>query len=210
MAAVDFRLYLVTDRMQTRGRAILPLIRSAVESGLPALQVRERDLAVGPLLNFVADVRRGLRARHPIVLVNDRLDVALATDADGVHLRADSLPASVARRILGAEKLIGQSTHSVDDVRRASDEGADFVVFGPVFETPSKRAYGPPLGLRSLEAVARVTKIPVFAIGGITLEHVAQVRQAGAFGVAVLSSLLMADNVARETADFLSALRRPA
>ena len=209
MAAVDFSLYLVTDRTQTRGRPLVTVIRSAVEAGLPALQVRERDLATGPLLDLVAEIRRGPWMRRPLVFVNDRLDIALATDADGIHLRADSLPASLARRILGAKKLIGQSTHSVDDVRRASDEGADFVVFGPVYDTASKRAYGPPLGLDSLEAAARVTRLPVFAIGGITSERVVRVRQAGAFGVAVVSSLLMADNVARETADFLTALRRP-
>ena len=101
------------------------------------------------------------------VFVNDRIDLAMALDADGVHLRSDSLPLPLARRLLGNEKLIGTSTHSVEEVRKAESEGADFIVLGPIFETPSKRVYGPPLGLHTLETACRASRLPIFAIGGL-------------------------------------------
>ena len=185
------------------------MLRASAEAGLPALQVRERDLPTRALLDLVADIAGGPWVRRPKILVNDRLDVAVAAGVDGVHLRADSLPTSAARLVLGAERLIGVSTHSSEDVRRAEAEGADFVVLGPIYETPSKRVYGAPLGLPTLEAASRSARLPVFAIGGVTAARVAELRQAGAFGVAVLSALLAADDIRLETDRFLRELDRP-
>ena len=125
-------------------------------------------------------------------MINDRVDLVLAFDADGVHLRADSLPVAAARRLLGPDRLIGVSAHSADDVARAESEGADFAVLGPVYETSSKRQYGQPIGLRPIEEAGRRCRMPVFAIGGITVTRVAEVRQAGAYGVAVVSAILSA------------------
>lgn len=209
MPPVDFRLYLVTDRMQTAGRPLARVLHESARAGLPAVQLRERDFSVRELLALIAEIRS---SQHPLpkLLVNDRLDVALAADLDGVHLRSDSLPVGVARRLLGNGKLLGVSTHAVDDVRRAADDGADFVLFGPIYDTPSKRAYGAPQGLGMLESVARAVRIPVFAIGGITVERVADVRRAGAFGVAVMSALLSAPNCAAETQRLLRAVTDPA
>lgn len=208
MPAVDFRLYLVTDRMQTAGRPLTRVLHESAGAGLPAAQLRERDLSVRELLALIGEIRS---SRHPLpkLLVNDRVDVALAADLDGVHLRSDSLPVGVARRLLGNGKLLGVSTHAVDDVRRAADDGADFVLFGPIYDTPSKRAYGAPQGLRMLESVARAVRIPVFAIGGITVERVADVRRAGAFGVAVMSAVLSAPDCAAETQRLLRAVTDP-
>jgi thiamine-phosphate pyrophosphorylase len=208
MPRVDFSLYLVTDRHQTDGRPLVPLIRQAVAGGLRAVQVRERDMATQDLLALSRDVCASVRVRGVRVMINDRTDLALALDADGVHLRADSMPVAVARRLLGPDRLIGVSAHSTDDVIRAESDGADFAVLGPIYETPSKRQYGEPIGLRALEAVGRHCRIPVFAIGGVTVARVEEVRKAGAYGVAVVSAILSAASAESATRQFLDALAR--
>jgi thiamine-phosphate pyrophosphorylase len=139
-------------------------------------------------------------------LINDHIDVAIAVDADGVQLRADHLPIAVARRLLGPDAIIGVSTHSLGEVREAQE--ADFVLFGPVFATPSKREYGPPLGLEALREAAAVSGIPVFAIGGVTAERVAPLRASGAAGVAAIGALLRAPQVREAAALMIAALRR--
>jgi thiamine-phosphate pyrophosphorylase len=209
MPRVDFSLYLVTDRHQTNGRPLVPLIQQAVAGGLRAVQLRERDLDAGSLLALAREARAVARPHGALLLINDRVDVALACEADGVHLRSDSLPVNVARRLLGDARIIGVSAHSVEEAVRAESEGADFVVLGPVCETPSKREYGAPLGLRPLEEAARRCRIPVLAIGGITAARVAEVQKTGVSGVAVVSSILSAPSVETATRQLLEAwLRR--
>ncbi len=208
MPRVDFPLYLVTDRRQTGGRPLAPLVGQAAAAGLRTVQVRERDLATRDLLALSAELRAMMQAQGGRVMINDRADLVLALGADGVHLRADSLPVKVVRRLLGPERLIGVSAHSLDEVVRAESDGADFVVLGPVYDTPSKREYGPPIGLHLLEAAGRRCRIPVFAIGGITAARVAEVRRAGAYGVAVVSAILSAESAASATRQFLDALAR--
>lgn len=172
------------------------------------MQVRERDMATQDLLALSRDVCASVRVRGVRVMINDRTDLALALDADGVHLRADSMPVAVARRLLGPDRLIGVSAHSTDDVIRAESDGADFAVLGPIYETPSKRQYGEPIGLHALEAVGRHCRIPVFAIGGVTVARVEEVRKAGAYGVAVVSAILSAASAESATRQFLDALAR--
>jgi thiamine-phosphate pyrophosphorylase len=184
------------------------LIEQAAAGGLRAVQVRERDLATRDLLALAREACATMHARGGRVLINDRADLAHALGADGVHLRADSLPVAAARRLLGPDRLIGVSAHSPDDVARAESDGADFAVLGPVYETPSKRAFGPPIGLRALEEAARRCRLPMFAIGGVTLARVADVRRAGAHGVAVVSAILSAASVESATRQFLDALAR--
>ena len=194
-----FRLYLVTDRQQTAGRPLIEVIAAAVR-GAPtervpaslAVQLREKDLSARELYDLGARLQDVLTSHRAPLLINDRIDVALALDAAGVHLAGHSLPTRTARRILGPDKLLGVSTHSLDAARLAADEGADFVVFGPVFATPSKLAYGPPQGLSELAAVVRDVPIPVLGIGGITPANLPQVRQTGAHGVAMIRAVLAA------------------
>jgi thiamine-phosphate pyrophosphorylase len=199
MPRVDFRLYLVTDRHQTLGRGLLPLVTQALNSGAGAVQLREKDLNSRELLGLGRDLLSSTAQRRAPLLINDRVDVALALGADGVHLRSDSMPVSVARRLLGPTRLIGVSAHSVDDVLDAASQGADFVVLGPIFATPSKQRYGPPIGVQVLtEAVQRVA-VPIFAIGGVAAQHIPDVQRAGAFGIAVISAILGADDVSAAT-----------
>src|SRR5215203_1379881 len=168
MPSVNFRLLLITDRQQTQGRSLSTVLRDAIQAGLHAVQIRERDLSTLELVTLTKTVQAMTAGCAVSLLMNDRIDLVLALDLEGVHLRSDSLPVSVARQLLGPQRLVGLSTHSLEDVRNAVREGADYVVFGPIFETPSKKEFGPPLGLQALEAVCRDASIPVFAIGGIT------------------------------------------
>ncbi|HVF23777.1 MAG TPA: thiamine phosphate synthase [Pyrinomonadaceae bacterium] len=166
----------------------LHLVETAVFLELPLFQIREKNLPVRILYELVsraAEITRGTSTR---LLVNDRLDVARAAGADGVHLTESSMPPRVVRETCGEEFLIGVSTHSLESARAARDGGADFVVFGPVFETESKRAYGPPQGLAKLRDVATaLAGFPVLAIGGITIDNAESCFEAGASGVAGIS-----------------------
>lgn len=142
------------------------------------------------LFDLVARAAEITRGTNTQLIVNDRSDVARAAGADGVHLTTHSLPAEVVRSICGDEFVIGVSTHSIDEARVARDAGADFVVFGPVFETESKRAYGEPQGLDKLAEVAHaLDEFPVVAIGGITLDNINECFHAGASGVAAIRLL---------------------
>ncbi len=207
MPPIDFRLLLVTDRHQTRGRPLPEILHHAVVAGLPAIQLRERDLPTGELLSLAQEIHALAEPRAVPLILNDRVDLVLALNLDGVHLRSDSLPVSSARRLLGPDRLIGVSTHSVEEVRRGNQQGADYIIFGPIFDTSSKRSYGPPLGLDLLAAACRESTVPVFAIGGITCERVGDARRAGAHGVAVIGALLTRDDIGEALWEFTDALQ---
>jgi thiamine-phosphate pyrophosphorylase len=148
---------------------------------------------------------RVCRRRDVPLLVNDRVDVALAAGADGVHLPGDSFRVAEARALLGERALIGVSTHAPEEVAAAAAEGADFAVFGPVFETPSKAAYGAPQGLERLGAAVRAASLPVLAIGGMTPERATAARRIGAAGAAVVSAILAAPDPAAAAREFVVA-----
>jgi thiamine-phosphate pyrophosphorylase len=140
------------------------------------------------------------------LVINDRLDVALSVEGAGVHLRGDSLSLPVARRLIGARRLLGVSVHSVSEAVQAEAGGADYVVFGPIYETPSKHMYGPPLGLSKLEEAARAVRVPIVGIGGVTAARARDMRSAGAFGVAVITAILGAEDAEAATRTLLDAL----
>jgi len=201
---VDFRVYLITDRRQARGGDILRAVEGALDGGVRAVQLREKDLP-GMELYLLAGRMRELTARHGArLLVNDRVDVALAVGADGVHLGGASMPASAARTLLGEEALIGCSTHSEKELREAATQGADFATFGPVYPTPSKAAYGPPVGVPALAGACGRSAIPVFASGGVELHNVGEVMEAGAFGIALISAVVAATDPRAAAMDLLA------
>ncbi len=203
---VDFRLYLITDRRLCGStRVLLERVEGALRGGAGAVQLREKGLDGGDLCQLAAALLEICRRHGAPLLINDRIDVALAVGADGVHLPANSFPVAEARRLLGPGALIGRSTHAAPEIRAARDAGADFAVFGPIFDTASKRAYGTPLGLERLRQAVRGAGLPVFAIGGINAENSAAVAAAGAHGVAAISAVLGTDSPDLAAA----ALRRP-
>ena len=195
-------VYLVTDRTQTAGRPLLDVVSAALDGGIRAVQLRERDLPARQLLR-VAEHMRALTWRYrAALLINDRVDIALACDADGVHLPAASFAVSDARALLGARRLIGASVHAPGELAAAT--GADFAVIGPIYETPSKQAYGAPLGIGELRAARAVTQMPLFAIGGVDARRVAEVRAAGSDGIAVIRAVLAAADPARAASELIS------
>ena len=163
------------------------MVEAAVAAGVPLFQIREKLLSCRVLYELVERAVQITRGSNTRLLVNDRPDIARAAGADGVHLTTQSLPADVVRRIYGPEFLIGVSTHSSEEARVARVRGADFVVFGPVFATESKREFGEPQGLERLQEItSELRGFPVVAIGGITLDNVAPCFDAGASGVAAI------------------------
>ena len=186
------RLYVVTDQQQTANRPLAEVIAAATRGGAGMVQLREKDLSAHELYALGVDIKEVLEPHNIPLLINDRLDVAQALDAAGVHLAGHSLPTGPARRVLGPQKLLGVSTHSVEQARLAMDEGADFVVFGPVFATPSKASYGSPQGLQRLADVVRQVTIPVLAIGGIDSTNLSRVLTTGAHGIAMIRAVLAA------------------
>ncbi len=150
MPTPAFDLYLVTDRTQTRGRDLLWVLEQALEGGVNAVQLREKDLGGKDLYELAEKTSRLCERYRASLFINDRVDVALAVDAAGVQLGKTSLPIETARVLLGPEKLIGASIHSLEELSDAEKGGADFVLFGPVYFTPSKASFGAPQGLASL------------------------------------------------------------
>jgi len=199
----DFDLYLVTDRSLTQGRDLLWVLQQALDGGVKGIQLREKDL-VGRELFFLAEAARKLTQRyHALLLINDRIDIALAVDADGVHLSTASIPIESARALLGRQQLLGASTHSLEEAQEAERNGADFVMFGPVYFTPSKASYGSPQGLAALKKVVEKLSLPIYAIGGIKLENIADTRRTGVRGVALISAVMSAADPENATKEIL-------
>jgi thiamine-phosphate pyrophosphorylase len=200
----ELKLCLVTDRSGTRGRDLVEVVAACLAAGLPAVQVREKDLSAADL---AALCRRILALRPaPFLIVNDRVDVAVAVGAGGVQRTHASLSVADLRAVADRRVRVGASVHALDEARDAAAQGADWIVFGPVYDTPSKRRYGAPQGLAELERVAAAVPIPVIAIGGITPDRVGEVRRAGAHGVAAISAILFADDPGAATKRFLAQL----
>lgn len=203
----DWSLYLITDRHQAGAGGLSGAVADALRGGVRVLQLREKDLPVRSLIELGASLKALTAPVGARLLINGRVDAMWAIDADGVHLRADSVPTRAVRRVIGPHKWLGVSTHSLREVECAEHEGADFVTFGPVYETSSKATYGPPTGLRELEAVCRRVHVPVFALGGITRARIPEVVAAGAYGVAMIAEIISSRDISSAARACLDAMR---
>src|SRR6516164_4981945 len=181
------RLCYITDRLGLGAEPLLHLIQEAARAGVDLIQIREKDLAVPSLVELVSVAIECARGTATRVVVNDRLDVALALGACGVHLGTQSLPAQAVRRRVPDDFLIGVSCHSLEEALTAESAGADYIVFGPIFATPSKLVYGLPLGLGKLREAAARVQIPLLALGGVNVHRVKPCFAAGASGIAGIS-----------------------
>jgi len=212
-------LYLITDRTaflrsseityDDLPRLQLDVIAEAARAGCQLIQIREKDMSAKSLGAFTRAAIERARPHGARVLLNDRLDVAMAAGADGVHLRASSIPArevraAAAQRGLG-DFLIGVSTHSIAEARLAEEGGADFIVCGPVYDTPSKRAYGPPLGLERFAEICGAVKIPTLALGGVNLSNYREPLRRGAAGVAAIGLFADMESLEQNIRSILSA-----
>lgn len=188
---IDFPLYLITDRSQVAsGLSLYAAVEAALQGGVKAVQLREKDLSEHELLPLATELRKLTTDYGARLFINDKVNLALEVKADGVHLGGHSQATDLVRAQVGDNMLIGVSTHSKAEIELASRQGADFVTFGPVYATPSKAKYGPPQGLEALTRACNNSSIPVFALGGITPERAAEVLQAGAQGIALISAII--------------------
>jgi thiamine-phosphate pyrophosphorylase len=196
-------LYAILDPEQTKGLDGIIVLRRLLEGGAGIVQLRAKIMAPGDFLALARKARALTRARGCKLIVNDRVDIALACDADGVHLGQDDLPLGVARKLM-AQKLIGISTHSMEQATDAERDGADYIGFGPMFGTTTKATGYSARGVDMLRQIRQGGKIPIVAIGGIKEENVAQVWQAGADSAAIISDILGAEDITAKVRRILS------
>lgn len=208
MPRPNFDLYLVTDRKLTHGRDLLWVLERALDGGVRAVQLREKDLSGKELLGLAERVSQLCHRYQAQLFINDRVDVALAVDAAGVHLGETSMPVPFARSLLGAQRIIGVSTHSLEGACQAEREGADFIVFGPVYFTPSKADFGAPQGLSALKNIVDNISPAVYAIGGIKQENLAETQKVGGRGVALIAAIMSADDPTQAAKQLLALLTR--
>ncbi|MDI6743891.1 MAG: thiamine phosphate synthase [Thermodesulfovibrionales bacterium] len=212
---IDFKLYLITDRkLVTRHLSLVTVVGKALKGGIKAVQLREKDLGTRELLDMAYKMRELTNKYEAKLFINDRIDIALSVEADGVHLGQNSIPAHAVRKVVHASRithhasrfLIGVSTHTIEEAREAEKSGADFITFGPIYSTPSKLKYGKPIGADIIRKAKAEISIPVFAIGGIKQDRIKEVMDAGADGVALISGILGAKDIKEKTKEFLKLL----
>ncbi|MBZ0169206.1 thiamine-phosphate pyrophosphorylase [Candidatus Methylomirabilis lanthanidiphila] len=204
------RLCVITDPSFARGLSHFEIVARAVAGGASMIQLRDKVAGPRQLLSEARRIAQLCRDRGVCFIVNDRLDLALAADADGVHLGQDDLPPKAARAILSKGKLLGVSTHSVEQALEAAEQGADYLGIGPIFATGTKATGYEPKGCDIIRQLRARIDLPLIAIGGITLSNVGEVIQAGATGAAVISAIVGADDITAATAAFSAAIHQAA
>lgn len=188
------RLYLVTDQASLRGRTLADVVLAALKGGVTCVQLREKSLCTRDFVALALALQDLLAAFAVPLIINDRIDVALACGAQGVHLGQSDMPVAVARRLLPPQVFIGLSVETMDDVANAAMQPVDYLGVSPIYPTPTKTDTAPPWGLDGLRQVRAATALPLVAIGGIQLAQVREVLQAGADGLAVVSAICSADD----------------
>jgi thiamine-phosphate pyrophosphorylase len=201
-------LCVILDRRAAGRRDLLDVLQRAAAGGARFFQYRAKGLATGEAWREAARLRRAAAECGALFIVNDRCDLALAVEADGAHLGQADLPIRAARALLGPDRLIGASTHSAEQVLAATREGADYVGFGPIFDTGTKPDHEPLVGLEGLRKVRPLTPLPLLAIGGIGLDRAGEVMACGADGIAVIAAVLGAPDIEASVRAFLAILRR--
>ena len=203
------RLYLIADPDASTRRPIEQAVREALAAGVRMVQYRDKKRTVREAYRLACALRSLTSDARALFVINDRVDLALAVEADGVHLGQSDLPIDIARDILGPRRIIGISIHGVREAVEAETQGADYVAFGAVYATSSKKI-GKPAGPGPIRQVAAAVSLPVFGIGGIRPEHCAELLESGAHGVAVISAIIGSRNISVSVRDFLNAHgRRP-
>jgi len=198
---IDYSLYLVTDRGLARGRSTLDIVKAAVRGGATCGQLREKACSTLDFIEQALAIKDFLKSRGVPLIINDRVDVALAVEADGVHLGQTDMPLDIAKRILAGSMIIGISAESLEDAMEAEKGGADYLGVSPIYATPTKTDTAPPLGLKGLRAIREAVRLPLVGIGGLNRDNAAAVIQNGANGVAVVSAIVSADDPATAARD---------
>jgi len=202
-------LYMVTA--QTEHRSHIDVARAAIKGGATVVQLRDKHASTGELFVYASELREITREAGVMLIINDRIDIALAVEADGVHLGQEDIALEVAKRVLGHNYIIGISATNLEEAIEASRGGADYIGLGPIFPTPSKDDAAPPMGLDGLEAVKAVVDVPIVAIGGLTRDNIEDTVKAGSDGIAVISAITSADDMekaAQELSDMIGKAKR--
>jgi thiamine-phosphate pyrophosphorylase len=197
-------LYAILDPEQTKGRTAERVLYDLLEGGVTFLQLRVKSLPASDFFELARHVRAATQFHGCKLIVNDRVDVALACDADGVHLGQDDLPLAVGRKLMG-QKIVGISTHDLEQAQEAEQNGADYIGFGPMFGTTTKNTGFTARGVERLRQIRAAVKLPIVAIGGITEQNVTHVWQAGADSVAIISDMSGADDIVSKARRIISA-----
>ncbi len=191
---IDYSLYLVTDRGLARGRSTLEIVSAAVRGGATVVQLREKDCSTRDFIEQGLAIKEFLKDRGVPLIINDRVDVAQAVKADGVHLGQTDMPLGMAKKILGDSMIIGISAESLQDAVEAENGGADYLGVSPIYATPTKTDTAAPLGLEGLREIRKAVRLPLVGIGGLNRDNAAEVIRSGADGVAVVSAIVAADD----------------
>ena len=201
-------LYIILDPSVSGGRSLTDVLKEAAKAGARLFQYRNKCASMKESYVEALVLRNVALDAGATFIINDRCDLALAVNADGVHLGQEDLPLDLARKVMGPDKLIGISTHNPSQVREVTSWKPDYLGFGPIFKPGSKQDHDPVVGLEGLRAMRRLTSLPVFAIGGIHIEQTEELIQAGANGVAVISAILKAPNISHAVNAFLAQMPR--
>lgn len=211
-SAIDYSLYLVTDRGLSRGKTTLEIVTAAVSGGVTCVQLREKTASTREFIEEALTIRDYMRSVNIPLIINDRLDVALAIGAEGVHLGRADMPPAMARAVAGNKLIIGISVESIEDALAAENTGADYLGVSPVFATPTKTDTAPALGKGGLQAIRQAVRLPLVAIGGLNSGNAADIIRCGADGVAVVSAIVSAADpaqAARRLKSVIMEARRP-
>jgi len=206
MPLVIPRLYAIIDPAHAGGRSPLEVAETLLRLGVGLIQLRDKRASSGELFAWAAQVAERVRAAKGVFIVNDRADIARAAGAEGVHVGQEDLPVEDARRVVGLGKWVGCSTHVLQQIQEADASSADYLAYGPVFPTTSKENPDPVVGLAGVRAARRMTRKPLVAIGGITVQNARAVIEAGADSAAVISGLVGAPDIAKRAEEFLRVL----
>lgn len=188
------KLYLVTDRDLSLGRSLEEIVKQSVEGGVTMVQLREKETSTGEFVTLARKLMSVLKPLNVPLIINDRVDVALAVDADGVHIGQSDMAYEDARRLLGKNKIIGLSVENFEDIEKANKLDVDYIGISPVFGTPTKTDTAQPFGIKGLKQAVRMSVHPTVGIGGMNLETVKDVMQTGCNGIAVVSAICSAEN----------------
>lgn len=206
--ASGLALHVLTDRHWSRGRDMLSAVAAALDGGATVIQLRDKTASTRVLVEEGLALRALTRERGALLIVNDRLDVALALEADGAHVGQEDMPVKFARRLLGRERILGVSAATMEEAEEAVAGGADYLGVGPIFPSLGKADAGPATGVHLLTVLAQRYTVPLVAIGGITAENAAEVVRAGASGVAVITAVVSAEDITAATRQLRSAVER--
>ncbi len=193
MKSFDLSLYLVTDRLLSLGRPLEYVVEEAVKGGVSMVQLREKNCSSKDFYQQAVLLKKCLEPYGIPLIINDRLDIALACDADGLHIGQNDIPYSIARKLFGKDKIIGLSVESVWDALKANDLDVDYIGISPVFDTQTKTDTVSPLGLEGVREISKISRHPSVAIGGINKTNAAEIINAGANGISVVSAIMSAE-----------------